>query len=695
MKKKTFWTKSIFWKIALIFFPATLLIDGIVLFFGYRQIYNSTYHSSETKIKDTASMVMDTLVYVDLDNEEIQKGLSELFDRYCEYMGVTYIYVLEVDPDCKWIKYLAIGFGEGAEQKAKEERYSGVVVTIEEDSEVVDPQMREAIEKPVNGSVRHDKNSFGDMLIYYLRLMIHIEGGETIQLDDKRIVVGVETSLSNIMESFQRRFNMIAMATIVATTFVLFVATFILYRRISIPAQRISRRMGAFLADGKKEFKPLPVRGNDEFAEMSRAFNTMAEHIDEYVENIESLNREKHTREAELNIAGDIQLGLLRPPHAEENGCVIEARMLPAKDVGGDLYDYQLLPDGRVFIAVADVSGKGITASLFMSRAVTLLHIYSKMGYSPAHILEEYNNTLAAQNPGNMFITTFVAVYDPRTGILTYSNGGHNTPYVLSDTLIPLDGADGIAAGIFAGEKFEEAEIRLKKNDLVFIYTDGVNEAQNEKDEMYTTEALEKELSAHLGDDKKDVVRIIRDTIREFIGSAEQSDDITMLSLFTEREPLMKDASVERNEVSSESSPVLPYDAQEDGYHRELHLPADVHQLPVLNETIAEIPGMTEDLQMALEVMCEEIFVNICSYAYPDGEGEAVIQIDALDQITLTFTDEGIPFDPGEDLPDIDEFDHLNTRGGLGRFIAFDMADSFTYENKDGKNILKLVKSRI
>ena len=123
--------------------------------------------------------------------------------------------------------------------------------------------------------------------------------------------------------------------------------------------------------------------------------------------------------------------------------------------------------------------------------------MYSDLGFEPAETMAHYNDKLAAQNPNKLFITTFLAKYNPHTGELTYTNAGHNAPYLLSDTLTPLEGAAGMAAGIFAGETYEQETIRLQKGDVLFLYTDGVNEAQNTRGELLSTGRLEAILSAH------------------------------------------------------------------------------------------------------------------------------------------------------------------------------------------------------
>ena len=335
--------------------------------------------------------------------------------------------------------------------------------------------------------------------------------------------------------------------------------------------------------------------------------------------------------------------------------------MLPAKDVGGDLYDYQLLDDGRVFVAIADVSGKGISASLFMSRAITLLHQFMLTEPSPAKILAEYNDTLAVQNPSGLFITTFLAVWDPTTGVLTYSNAGHNFPYILSDSLVILDGAHGVAAGLFEGEEYENYTVPFSAGDTLFLFTDGVNEAKNAGGGFYSTERLEEKLSGCITAGSAEVMADILRDLNSFTHGADQNDDITMLTLRIEQEP----------------------------EERVLELSSELTQLTVIKEAIFAL-DVCDDMKMTLYLAAEEMFVNICSYAY-DAPGKAEVRIARDDKgVSITLTDWGKPFDPTADLLDIEEYDHDHAIGGLGRFLTFSVADSYRYEYSDGKNILYL-----
>ena len=393
----------------------------------------------------------------------------------------------------------------------------------------------------------------------------------------------------------------------------------------------------------------------------------MAEEIDTYIKDIDLLTREKHTQDAELEIARNIQMGLLKPSDYCDDNVKVNAYMMAAKNVGGDYYDYQLLDNGMLYFAIADVSGKGISAALFMARAITLLHQYALLGYSPAKMLSSYNDTLAEQNPNGLFITTFAALYNPVTNELTYSNAGHNIPYVISDTLIPLDGAQSMAAGIFKGEDYSEQTLKLKPNDVVFLYTDGVNEAENKRGEFFGTEALENELRRCIGKtSKSNTSNLVLNAVEAFTEDAEQNDDITVLTVFIESKPAI----------------------------RSIKLTAVTENLPQIDKLINDDTLIPDSVKPELLVIAEEIFVNICSYAYTDRKGEAEIELKIFpDKVELTFYDGGSPFDPTKDTIDIETYDHDNSIGGLGRFLAFELADDYSYTYSNGMNTLRIEKS--
>ena len=637
--------------------PTVLLLDILVLLLTYNITYENVVRMSENQLRNAAKLTVQYCESYDLYENMHSKSLSDEYDEICESFDITYIYIVDLDLEKNTETYLAIGFGENASQEAKDTRYPGVTV-----EGMINAAEIKTYSGDEDGEILHERNRLDDSLVYYMPVTRHFNT-VTLSYDyyDHPLILGTEISLDDIVDYFQKQFTKIAILTVALSLLMILAFGLILYFKVSKPARRISERMSSYITDREKGVEKLEVKGNDEFAMMSRAFNTMTDDIDSYLNDIDALTLEKHTQAAELNIARNIQKGLLRPEHFDSPGVVIDAYMLPAKDVGGDLYDYQVMDDGRVFAVVADVSGKGISASLFMARAITLLHQFMQSETSPAKILSLYNDTLAEQNPGGLFITTFLAVWDPMTGELTYSNAGHNFPYILSQSLITLDGAHGVAAGLFSGEEYEDATAPFTPGDVLFLYTDGVNEAKDAHGAFYSTERLEKKLTEFSETDKTDTMNKLLSDLNGFTRGATQSDDITMLALQSKPKP---DSTV-------------------------LRLISEPERLEQIKEAIFAL-DVGDDLKHTLHLAAEEIFVNICYYAY-DSPSEVELTITPeYNGAAMTFVDGGRQFDPTADLLDINEYDHERAIGGLGRFLTFSLAERYSYEYRDGKNILYL-----
>ena len=633
--------------------PIVIITQIIVLSFAYMTAYNNTYAHCSADIEKSAAVIEYIVSEYDLNDPADVEMCTNEISELCLRLDAPYIYALEIDEEAQSEKYIIIGFGKEATEEAKKTRYNGCVVETELNEEII-----ETLHDDCEDHLRKVDNKFGHTLICYRKL--HNDPTNTR-------IIGVEKPMYEIEKDLKTVFRFIfILLTVLTFSFVLSFA-FIVYHKVAKPARTISDKMSNFVSERSnksEKYEKLETKGSREFSSMAAAFNSMAEEINQYICNIQSLNREKHMQEAELNIARNIQNGLMAPNSFSNRFLSIDAYMLAAKEVGGDMYDYHIYEDGEVCLAVADVSGKGVSASLFMARAVTLLQSFGERGMSPSKSAEAFNNMLVNNNPNKLFITAFLAKYDPKTKKLTYTNAGHNPPYIISDELKMLDGAHGMAAGVFPDISYEETEITLKEGDALFVFTDGVNEAQNNNGDLLTTEALERLLAEHIGGDKKDIIDDVRSKIKEFANGAVQSDDITMLTLTVEK-PLIKT----------------------------LHLKSDKNNLNQINEAIDSIADLSFDDNFNLKLMAEEIFVNICSYSYPDSVGEVKFSIEATDRVEMVFEDGGVQYDPTGNMLDIETYDHNHTVGGLGKYITFNIADEYEYRYENGKNILKLVKN--
>jgi serine phosphatase RsbU (regulator of sigma subunit) len=261
--------------------------------------------------------------------------------------------------------------------------------------------------------------------------------------------------------------------------------------------------------------------------------NTVAERTRELADKNASLERAQAQIKAELQVARALQIAILPATFPVKPGCDGAARMIPATTMGGDFYDFIELPDGRIGLVMADVAGKGVPAAFFMAVARTNLRDLAPYYAEPGACLARTNDVLCTQNPMDLFVTVFYAVFDPTTGMLSYANGGHNPPYVrrLEGSVELLGGAVGLVLGVMPGIVYPDHMVQLLPGDRLVLYTDGVTEAFNSVDEAYGSERLISELKVHGDDTAEALVERICRSVTMFAGTAPQSDDITLTVL--------------------------------------------------------------------------------------------------------------------------------------------------------------------
>jgi sigma-B regulation protein RsbU (phosphoserine phosphatase) len=277
------------------------------------------------------------------------------------------------------------------------------------------------------------------------------------------------------------------------------------------------------------------VKTGDELESLADAFTRMAHELHAYILNLESVTTEKERISTELNIATDIQASMLPrifPPFPERVEIDLFASMKPAKEVGGDFYDF-FMDGNKLWCVMADVSGKGVPAALFMVIGKTLIKNAALSGKRPGEVAELVNNALCEDNETGLFITAFIACLDLNTGSFTYANAAHNPPLINKDGkweyLKSADPAPPLA--LYGGLSYEEAGFTLEKGGKIFFYTDGVTEAFNADGEMYEEYRLLSAANATDTDNPKLFAETIKADLEVFVNGAEQSDDITVLAL--------------------------------------------------------------------------------------------------------------------------------------------------------------------
>ena len=387
------------------------------------------------------------------------------------------------------------------------------------------------------------------------------------------------------------------------------------------------------------------------------------------------LSDDKERMESELRIGRGIQMAMIPnifPPFPERKDLDMSASLVPAKEVGGDLYDFYIR-DEKLFFCVGDVSGKGVPASLVMAVTRSLFRTVSAHEKSPQRIVTALNDSMSEMNDSNMFVTFFCGILDLATGHMRYCNAGHNPPMILSDSIRTLNVKPNLPLGVMSGMSFQEEETDIHYDDAIFLYTDGLTEAENASHQQFGEDRVvatlhgRRDAQAHLENMEK--------AVADFVGDAPQSDDLTMLFIHY------------LNETTPGTS------------ERHLILHNDIQQIPQLAEfveTIASEMSIDQGLAMNLNLALEEAVTNVILYAYPEGS-DGLVDVEAIlreGRIDFIITDSGRPFDPTA-APEADTTLGVEERpiGGLGIFLVRNIMDTVSYERKDGKNILSMTKT--
>ena len=279
----------------------------------------------------------------------------------------------------------------------------------------------------------------------------------------------------------------------------------------------------------------MKVESGDEVGELAQTFNQMLEDLQQYIKNLSEITAEKERIGAELDVATNIQASMLPcifPAFPEHEEIDIYAAMDPAKEVGGDFYDFFLVDKEHLALVMADVSGKGVPAALFMVIAKTLIKNRAQLGEAPAVVLEKVNDQLCENNDADMFVTVWLGIYELHTGRLVYTNAGHECPGVMraggSYELI-RESHDFVVGGM-EGMPYTQHEITLYPGDKLFLYTDGVPEATNAQEKLFGEERMLEALNHCREMTPSQTLAQVKKEIDEFVGEAAQFDDLTMLS---------------------------------------------------------------------------------------------------------------------------------------------------------------------
>lgn len=417
---------------------------------------------------------------------------------------------------------------------------------------------------------------------------------------------------------------------------------------------------------------PLPtLKHHDEIYQLRDSFANMQHSLTGYIEKLKATTAEKATMENELTIARGIQMGMVPktyPAFPERQDIDVYGTMTPAKEVGGDLYDF-LIRDNCLYFCIGDVSGKGIPAALVMAVTRNLFRTLANEEQNPERIMARINTSLCDDNETGWFVTMIIGVLNLQTGHLSYCNAGHVTPLLIGNEVSMLPLKPILAVGSLEFTAYTSMETTLQPGTTLFLYTDGLTEAMNAERRMFSEKRMlqvaEQQRQKHQLEPKQ-IITAMEDSVKTFVGGAEQSDDLTMLAILYRGET----AAALKIEVSIDEMPKV----------------CDF----VIKE--ASQAGMGSKGISELRLVVEEAVANVVNYS-----GASDIMLGVTKQkgrLSMTLSDNGIPFDPTKvPSPDLTVPGEERPIGGLGIHFMREMSDGLTYRREADKNILTIYKN--
>lgn len=484
---------------------------------------------------------------------------------------------------------------------------------------------------------------------------------------DNGWLLSVQIPAGELFAEVEKSNQVFSVVLVIATFVMLGFAYYLVQVLINRPIQTLTKEVSEL---GKGDLnKQIVLKSRDELGLLADTFNRMTRELKASVEESARERAEKERIGAELDVATTIQASLLPcifPAFPSRNDFDVYARMLPAREVGGDFYDFFLIDDDHLAVVIADVSGKGVPAALFMVIAKTLIKNNAQYGIQPHAAFETVNDLLCENNDAGMFVTAFMGYLELSTGRFTYVNAGHNPPLIRSKTgdFKQLPTRPGFVLAGMEGISYVQQECTLACGDVLFLYTDGITEAMNPEQELFGEARFEAAANRCKNMPPKSVLEGVLHTIQAFAKDAEQADDITAL--------------------------LLAYNGGNS--MTELKLPAKAENLPqVLDfvEKALEECNCAPKFKMQIPLAVEELFINIAQHAYAPKAGDVTIRMQAGQEICIEFEDAGKAFNPLlAPEPDISASAEEREIGGLGIFMVKEIMDSIEYRRDGHKNIL-------
>ena len=643
----------------------------IVSTIGYLKFTDSLtkeYNDSAMRTAHTA----ETLVNADHieaylngeEQEEYELTLSRM-ETLCNKQNVTFIYVIAVDEDYKAFTSVFNTVNENSKYSPWELGYRQNT-TNEQYEEIYRKMYEEGLE---SAHIVRDRGLHG--LEAHITFLIPITKTDGTAV----AILCVQRPMQELATGRRGYVFLVVTATVLLAALEIVLLTLYLRSQVVRPLKKVVDEARRFAIEGTAA--PEKISGKisriSEISDLATAIGKMEGDTLEYVKTLTLATAEKEKMGTELQVASLIQESMLPsefPPFPDRKEFDLYAAMKPAKEVGGDFYDFYFIDDDHLAMVIADVSGKGIPAALFMMVTKIILKERALAGGTPAEVLEFVNDRICSNNVAEMFVTVWLGILELSTGRMIAANAGHDDPAICKKDgkFAIVKNKHGMVIGGFRECKYKNFEILLEPGDKIFLYTDGLPEATDASKKMFKLEGMVSALNECSAEGPENILSYMWNKTCEFVGDAPQFDDLTMLCV------------------------------EYKGYFgRSLTLPAKEDNLVKAQKFIENILvgfGASKAEINRIATAFEEIFVNVCCYAYGEETGEVGIFATVRGgMFSLSVSDSGRKYDPmSREDPDVTLSAEDRDIGGLGIFMTKKLMDNVYYEYKDGKNILTMEK---
>ena len=436
------------------------------------------------------------------------------------------------------------------------------------------------------------------------------------------------------------------------------------------------------IAQGDMDAALPEIQSKDELLQLRNAFDHMLHSLKQHISDLQATTASKERLQSELKIAHDIQMGMIPTSFPQRPDLDLFASMTPAKEVGGDLYDF-IIEGDELFFIIGDVAGKGVPASLYMAVTRTLFRNLAGNYQSAANIVREMNHAIASTNDSYVFVTLFVGVLDMKTHYLTYCNAAHNAPVLITPqgqcSLLEVE--TNLPVGIEDRYNYGEQQLDFPPGSALLLYTDGLTEAtyfsQDGSRKLFGEHRVLHDVEKNSRSSAVEVIDFLKQHVAVFADGTEQSDDLTML--FLRHGKLQESGSTHSRRLIMKNEMT------------------EVGRLRTFFFSVCREHGIDDETAKTLNLALEEWVANVINYAYPKGmRGHVEVTADVVDGVlTLVIKDHGEAFDPTQHA-EVDINAELDERsiGGLGIHLVRTIMDTVAYQRTpDGYNRLVLTKN--